>query len=210
MDSLEMENNSRQSLWQFSDRLSLANLSLNDFAAAKLPNKRRNFDTRVAGKIATGYNPLRNPVNDGCNTGNTVAKGPSQLKEPLGLLSDVGSGDFNGFNFAWKLEGSGTAGVNLNDPNRFDDGWKVGGSQVNAPIDGGYSKAASSCWATRSSVTSRTWREERPTLRAASTGASWGRRAGADAEKNDNCNNNGNGFEGKESESEKRFKMNTM
>ncbi|KAF7847099.1 hypothetical protein BT93_L3365 [Corymbia citriodora subsp. variegata] len=144
-----MENNSQQS-WQFSDQLCLANLSLNDFAAAKLLDERRNFDTGVGGKIApdrannnnndsnTGYNPLRSPVNDGCNAGNTVAKGSSQLEETLGLPNDIGSGDFNEF----KLEGSSAAGANLNDLNRFDDGWKVGGSQVNASINVGDSKVA--------------------------------------------------------------------
>ncbi|KAI6707046.1 hypothetical protein NL676_010008 [Syzygium grande] len=142
-----MESN-QQSFWQFSDQLRLANLSLNDSIwsndfASRLPEERRKFDTRVGGKVAPAARSNNNTSNDdtGFNTSasNNPLKGP--LDEPLGLPNDVAPGDFNGFNFGWKLGGSG-AGANLSDLNRFDDGWKVGGSRVDVPVNGGYSKAA--------------------------------------------------------------------
>ncbi|XP_030540290.1 DCD domain-containing protein NRP-B-like isoform X2 [Rhodamnia argentea] len=227
-----MESN-QQSFWQFSDQLRLANLSLNDpiwgnndFAASRLPEERRRFDTRVGGKVAPAPTPtrtnnnnsdanigtntnnslLRNPVNEGWNAATPVAKSPSPLDELLGLPDDVVSGDFNGFNFGWKLGGSG-ASANLNDLNRFDDGWKVGGSQVNVPINGGYNKAA-------------IYGEQplgypfignfvnlkggKAKIDGGEHGGKQGKKSGGGYRKNGNDNTNG--FEGKEGKSDKRFK----
>ncbi|KAL3738346.1 hypothetical protein ACJRO7_019814 [Eucalyptus globulus] len=242
-----MENN-QQSFWQFSDQLRLANLSLNDsiwgndFAASKLPDERRNFDSRVGGKVAPApaparanynnhnhdnnsnnnndsnmgisavYNPLRNPVNDGWNAAGAVAKSPTQLNDPLGLPDDVVSGDFNGFNFAWKLGGSGAgagAGANLNDLNRFDDGWKVGGSRVNAPMNGGYSKAA--IYGEQQPLgypfigNFASMKGGKPKMEGGEHGGKLGKKSGGGYRKNDN-GNNAHGSEGREGKSDKRFK----
>ncbi|KAI3422957.1 DCD domain-containing protein, partial [Psidium guajava] len=155
---------------------------------------------------AINNHPLRNPVNEGWNAANPVAKSPSPLDEPLGLPNDVLSGDFNGFNFGWKLGGSG-AGANLNDLNRFDDGWKVGGAQVDVPINGGYNKAAiygEQPLGYPFMGNFGNLKGGKARIDGGEHGGKLGKKSGAGYRKNGSDNTNG--YEGKESKSDKRFK----
>ncbi|XP_030470190.2 B2 protein-like [Syzygium oleosum] len=207
-----MESN-QQSFWQFSDQLRLANLSLsdsiwsNDFAS-RLPEERRKFDTRVGGKVAPARSNNDNNNDANFNTNNNPLKNP--LGEPLGLPNDVASGDFNGFNFGWKLGGSG-AGSNLSELNRFDDGWKVGGSRVDVPVNGGYSKAAiygeqQLGYPFIGNFVSL--KGGKAKIEGGEHGGKLGKKSGGGYRKNgsDHGNNNASGYEGKEGKSDKRFK----
>ncbi|XP_030454072.2 DCD domain-containing protein NRP-B-like [Syzygium oleosum] len=140
----------------------LANLSLNDsiwsssYASSKRSDDRFNFDARVGAespapapasklpqlnepwKVGSGPRPLNLPGND---FSPVAAPAPADGWSKIGNANagngngnGNGGGDFNGFNYGWKM-GSPSVG---NDFNAFNYGWKVngGGKDFNGFDDG--------------------------------------------------------------------------
>ncbi|KAK3434242.1 hypothetical protein EUGRSUZ_D01762 [Eucalyptus grandis] len=161
--------NNQQAFWQFSDQLrghtsNLANLSLNDSIwstnYASKRDDRKNFDpvNPLTGptpklpqlnepwKIGSGSAPVV-PGNDFSPVAPSAADGWSKIGNANG--GGGGSGDFNGFNYGWKM-GNPSGGNDFNafnygwkvnagkDFNGFDDGWKMGG--YNLGFNEGFNK----------------------------------------------------------------------
>ncbi|KAL5998911.1 hypothetical protein ACLOJK_009859 [Asimina triloba] len=95
----------QQSFWQFSDQLRLqtthfSNLSINDsiWATSKRPEERRNFDSRVGGKVASKQKGSDlNAFNDGWKMSGITGVGSNPQKN----VNGVGPKDF--FNDGWKM-----------------------------------------------------------------------------------------------------------
>lgn len=102
-----------QSFWQFSDQLRLqttnfSNLSINDsiWATSKRPEERRNFDSRVGGKVASKQKGSDlNAFNDGWKMSSITGVGSNLTQKNV---NGPGPKDF--FNDGWKMGGISSVG----------------------------------------------------------------------------------------------------